>query len=114
MRDRPAVTLYRWEAIEPEYPQPGVIRQTVHGERQTLVRYRYAPGAVFPMHAHPEEQVTVVLRGQLVLRLDDSEVICKPGDVVVIASNVPHGAYVSGDEEVETLNLFVPRRPLAP
>lgn len=47
MKELPAVTLYRWETIEPECPQPGVIRQTVHGERQTLVRYRYAPGRFF-------------------------------------------------------------------
>uniref|UniRef100_A0A7C5RU44 Cupin domain-containing protein n=1 Tax=Thermomicrobium roseum TaxID=500 RepID=A0A7C5RU44_THERO len=114
MKELPAVTLYRWETIEPECPQPGVIRQTVHGERQTLVRYRYAPGAVFPTHAHPEEQVTVVLRGRLALQVDGSEIVCEPGDVVVIRSAVPHGASVVGDEEVETLNMFVPRRERAP
>ncbi|MDW7982569.1 MAG: cupin domain-containing protein [Thermomicrobium sp.] len=112
--NQPAVAVFRWEAVAVEYPQPGVVRQTVHGIHQTVVRYRYAPGSVFPVHAHPEEQVTVVLRGRLALEVEGTELLCEAGDVVVIGSGVPHGARVVGDEEVETLNTFVPRREAAP
>ncbi len=106
--------LYRWSNVAEEAPQSGVVRQTVHAERQTLVRYRYAPGSVFPIHAHPEEQITVVLRGTLAFQLDGAELIAEAGDVVVIPGGVPHGAHVVGEEEVETLNTFVPRREHAP
>ncbi len=95
-------------------PQPGVARQTLHGERATLVRYRYAPGSVFPVHAHPEEQMTVVLRGTLVFVVDGTEIVGEPGAVIVIPGGVPHGARVVGDAEVETLNVFAPRREQAP
>lgn len=108
------VTLYRWSAVPEEMPQPGVIRQTVHAERQSLVRYRYAPGSVFPVHAHPEEQITVVLRGTLAFEIDGTELLGEPGDIIVIPGGVAHGARVVGDEEVETLNTFVPRREHAP
>ncbi|MCX7622661.1 MAG: cupin domain-containing protein [Thermomicrobium sp.] len=111
---RPGVALFDWSSIPEETPQPGVVRQTLHGERQTLVRYRYAPGAVFPVHVHPEEQVTVVLRGRLAFVVDDVEILGEAGTVVVIPGGVAHGARVVGEEEVETLNTFVPRRATAP
>jgi len=108
------VTLQQWSTVPEESPQPGIVRQTVHGERQTLVRYRYAPGSVFPVHVHPEEQVTVVLRGTLALIVDGTELLAGPGAVLVIPGGVAHGARVIGEEEVETLNTFVPRRERAP
>ncbi len=108
------VVVTSWSRIPEEQPHPAVVRQTVHGERQTVVRYRYAPGAIFPVHAHPEEQVTLVLCGQLALEVDGLEVVCGPGDVVIVPSGVPHGARVVGEDEVETVNTFVPRRESAP
>lgn len=106
--------LVNWARLPEEIPRPGVIRQPVHGTNQTLVRYRYAPGAIFPVHAHPEEQVTIVLRGRLAIEVAGTEVIAEPGDVMIIPGGVAHGASVVGDEEVETLNFFVPRRETGP
>ena len=37
-----------WERVPVETVYPGITRQVVQGERQTLVRYVYQPGAVFP------------------------------------------------------------------
>lgn len=95
-------------------------RQVVQGERQTLVRYVYAPGAVFPTHDHSQEQVTVVLRGRLTFTIEDSpgatqrQVALGPGDVLVIPGGAGHGAAVTGGEEVETLNTLSPRRDVDP
>jgi quercetin dioxygenase-like cupin family protein len=109
-----SVSVVQWDVLPVESPRPGIFRQTLHGDRQTVVRYRYAPGSVFPVHAHPEEQVTMVLRGTLALEVAGEESICGPGTVVVIPGGVPHGARVVGEEEVETLNTFEPRRTSAP
>ena len=54
-----------WSEIPVEEVYPGITRQVVHGERQTLVRYVYQPGSVFPQHHHPQEQVTSVLSGRI-------------------------------------------------
>ena len=93
---------------------PGVERQTVHGERQSLVRYRYAPGAVFPVHRHPQEQVTVVLSGRIEFEIGGERREVGPGEVVVIPGGVVHGAAVVGDDAVETLNALSPRRESGP
>ena len=93
---------------------PGIRRQTVHGTQQTLVRYRYAPGSAFPVHFHPEEQITVVLAGRIALTVGTERVELGPGGVATIPGGVPHGAEVLGDEAVETLNALSPRRDAAP
>jgi quercetin dioxygenase-like cupin family protein len=103
-----------WDDVPSEVVLPGVERQTVQGERQTLVRYRYAPGSVFPVHAHPEEQVTAVLSGRIVFDVAGERHEVGPGEVVVIPGGVPHGAAVAGDEPVETLNALSPRRAAGP
>lgn len=105
---------FRWDELAPESALPGITRQVVHGERQSLVRYVYAPGAVFPVHAHPEEQVTVVVSGRIAFDIDGVRVELGAGQVAVIPPNVPHGAEVIGDETVESFNALSPRRTADP
>jgi quercetin dioxygenase-like cupin family protein len=103
-----------WASIASEEVFTGITRQVVHGERQTMVRYVYAPGSVFPMHEHPEEQITVVISGRIAFTVDGQEKTLGPGSVAVIPANVPHGARVLGNETVETFNALSPRRTLNP
>lgn len=117
--DGPAPVVIAWSDVPSEEAGPGVRRQVIHGGRQTMIRYVYSPGAVFANHAHPQEQVTVVLRGRIAFeiagrdgRLDRVEM--GPGQVAVIPGGVAHGAAVVGDEVVETMNTLSPRRDLAP
>ena len=107
-------SVHDWEAIPSEQVFAGISRQVIDGERQTLVRYVYAPGSVFPVHAHPEEQVTVVLSGRIVFTVAGDRVELGPGQIAVIPPNVAHGATVEGDESVETLNTMSPRRSTSP
>jgi quercetin dioxygenase-like cupin family protein len=113
--ERPAVPVtVRWRDTPPEEVLPGITRRVVHGDRQSMVQYLYAPGSVFPRHAHPEEQVTLVVRGRIRFEFDDRTVALGPGEVAVIPGGVPHGARVIGDEEVETYNALSPRRDQNP
>jgi quercetin dioxygenase-like cupin family protein len=109
-----SATVAAWAALPVEEVLPGVERQTVQGERQTLVRYRYAPGSVFPVHQHPEEQITAVLSGRIAFEVGGERREVGPGEVVVIPGDLPHGATVVGDEPVETLNALSPRRTAGP
>jgi unsaturated pyranuronate lyase len=103
-----------WASIAPEEVFPGITRQVVHGERQTMVRYVYAPGSIFPVHEHAEEQITVVVSGRIAFTVDGEERTLGPGGVAVIPANVPHGARVIGNETVETFNALSPRRSANP
>ena len=108
------LTRATWADLPIEEVMPGVSRQTLHGERQTMVRYVYAPGAVFPGHAHPEEQITLVIRGRIAFDIGGERVVLGPGEVAVIPGGVAHGAAVVGSETVETFNALSPRRVVGP
>jgi quercetin dioxygenase-like cupin family protein len=105
-----AASSFSWRDVPEETVFPGITRQVAHGDRQTMVRYLYAPGSVFPIHAHPEEQITVVVSGRIAFDVDGKRVELCPGGVAVIPPNVPHGAAVVGNETVETFNALSPRR----
>jgi quercetin dioxygenase-like cupin family protein len=109
-----APTHVRWADVPTETVFPGIERQTLQGERQTLVRYVYQPGAVFPTHQHPEEQVTVVISGRIRFDVAGETVELGSGEAAVIPANVPHGAVVVGSDVVETFNSLSPRRTAAP
>ena len=104
------VQVARWDDLSTEVVYPGVRRQCVDAERMTVVRYTYAPGSVFPAHSHPEEQVTMVLSGEIEFDVAGATVQAGAGSVILIPSGVVHGARVLGDLEVETLNALSPRR----
>jgi quercetin dioxygenase-like cupin family protein len=103
-----------WANIPTEEVYPGITRQVIHGERQTMIRYVYAPGSVFPQHSHPQEQITTVLSGQIEFDIDGDRQVFGSGHVGVIPGDVPHGARVIGDETVETINSLSPRRDSGP
>jgi len=69
----------------------------------------FAPGAVAPRHVHEEEQVIIVLDGELVVDLDGDVRTMRKGDVAVIPPWVPHGAWTT-DSACEEIDVFSPPR----
>jgi quercetin dioxygenase-like cupin family protein len=95
-----------WETVDAVELFPGVIRQAVETTTSTIVRYTYHPGCVFPVHQHPEEQVTIVHTGVIEFDVGGESVVLRAGHVAVIPGGVPHGARVDGDETVITDNYI--------
>jgi gluconolactonase len=68
------------------------------------------PGRVSPFHNHPEEQVSIVLRGYVNETLVDKTVKMEEGDIVYMPANMVHrGEY--GAPGCEFLDVFWPPRP---
>jgi gluconolactonase len=68
------------------------------------------PNRVSPFHAHPEEQLTIILRGQMNETIMDSTVAMKPGDIMYLPSNMVHrGQYDA--KGCDMLDVFWPPRP---
>src|SRR5581483_1763481 len=65
-------------------------------------------GATPPAHAHSHEQITLVLRGELELTIEDEKHVFKPGDVVAIPGNAKHAA--KAITETELVEVFTPVR----
>ncbi len=102
---------YNWSQVEAETVVSGVIKQVIKGEKAMVIRYVYEPKSVFPNHHHPEEQITLILKGFITFQVEGGRATTYgPGDVLVIPPGVSHGAIVPGDETVETFNLLSPVR----
>jgi quercetin dioxygenase-like cupin family protein len=104
-----------WNDIEATEVFPGIVRQAIVTVESTIVRYTYYPGCVFPVHQHPEEQVTIVHSGEIEFEVNGTAVILSAGQIAVIPGGIPHGARVTGEEVVITDNFIASasRTPLA-
>lgn len=71
---------------------PGLEFRYLLGERTMLMAVHFEPGTEAPVHAHDEEQITLVVKGELEFEIDGEARILTPGMVAVVPANVPHGA----------------------
>jgi unsaturated pyranuronate lyase len=97
-----------WEGREFAELRPGIRGATIVSADLTVSLYRYAPGAAWEEHRHPEDQLTMVLEGEIVFRTDGEELRLGPGAQVLIPGGVAHSA-AAGPAAVVTLNVWPPR-----
>jgi quercetin dioxygenase-like cupin family protein len=69
---------------------PGFRGRYVHTEQMTIGFVDVDAGATLPEHAHPHEQITTVIAGELELTVDGQPRVLSPGTVAVIPSGVRH------------------------
>lgn len=87
---------------------PGFHGKMIHTGNMTVAHFLIEAGSVLPEHHHVHEQVTNVIQGELEMTLAGKTRVCRPGDVVVIASDVPHSARALTDCVV--VDVFQPAR----
>jgi quercetin dioxygenase-like cupin family protein len=100
--------LYRWAEIEPEQLNPLLTRQFVSGEKAMLSRIMLKAGCLVPEHSHPNEQISLVVTGEMEFIVSGVSQIVKAGEILVIPGNAPHSARAIAD--TENLDLFAPPR----
>lgn len=95
--------------VEPVVFVPGLEFRPALGEITMLNSVRFAPHTEAPMHSHDEEQLTLVVEGELQFQIDGEVRLLKPGMVAVIPANVPHGAK-TGEVPCHEYDVFNPPR----
>jgi quercetin dioxygenase-like cupin family protein len=90
-------------------PYAGVERRTQNTPGATVARYRFQPAASFPRHVHDQEQITIVLAGQLTFDIGDDVCEMGAGDVVLVPGGVAHGL-TAGADGAEIVALIIPPR----
>jgi len=90
-------------------PYPGVRRRTVHSGRATVTEYTLDPGATFPQHRHPQEQITLVEGGEVRLTAGGATEVLHPGAWSIIAGGVEHGI-TAGPDGARIVAVLSPRR----
>ena len=97
------------EGLTPVEFLPGLGFRPVLGIRAMTNFVSFAPGAQAPRHVHSEEQIVIVLDGELVFDLDGDVRTMRKGDVAVIPAWVPHGAWTTDTHCLE-VDVFAPPR----
>ena len=105
-----------WHARPTKDVCGGIRRKVITTDNIMVVKYLYEPGALFPDHHHPQEQIVMVTRGELEFWVKDNDNYdiknkkyhLYPGSILTLPGNIPHGARVIGNETVESINIFYP------
>jgi quercetin dioxygenase-like cupin family protein len=91
---------------------PGVTRRTFDTDSLTCNAYSFEPGATFPIHRHVQEQVTLVLDGEVEMSLGVQSRRLTAGAWAVTEPQVAHGI-VAGPKGAEVVAIISPRRNAA-
>jgi quercetin dioxygenase-like cupin family protein len=93
-------------------PEPGWKRVSLAGSEEISVEYFEKPsGHTSPMHTHPSEQVSIVLKGRMkVVGGNGEEELLGVGDSAWFAPNEPHRIENPDAELAIGVDIFVPAR----
>jgi quercetin dioxygenase-like cupin family protein len=81
----------------------------IQGERITLAIVELAPNAVVPEHRHANEQLGMVITGQMHFTIDGETRDLGPGGTWRILGDRPHDV-VAGPEGAVVIDVFTPVR----
>lgn len=92
-------------------PDEGWRRVSLAGsERFSFEWFEKPPGHASPMHSHENEQVCIVLEGELTVVTQDQEAIMGQYDSVILESNEDHRVINNGDDTAVGVDVFAPGR----
>ena len=100
-----------WETVPTEGVNPSMARKIISGEKLMIAKMKFKDGFVVPLHHHVHEQVTQVVAGQMRFWFGENKeetLDLHAGDVIVIPSDLWHGALMIG--EVEVFDSWAPPR----
>ncbi len=80
------------KSTEPVAFVPGLEFRYLLGERTMLMAVHFDPHTEAPSHVHDEEQITLVIEGELEFEFEHETRLLTPGMVAVIPANVRHAA----------------------
>ena len=100
-----------FESLAVYEPHPGVTLRQLDGVNAVVKEYRFAPGASFPLHWHPHEQITLVLEGAVEMTVGGEVSVLAAGAWSVVKANVQHG--ITASPEGGRVLALVARRTYA-
>jgi quercetin dioxygenase-like cupin family protein len=92
-----------------EEPHPGLRRRSFDSRQATVNEYTFEPGAAFPLHRHPQEQITLVLEGDVELTVAGGTIPLQEGGWSVVGGDVEHSVR-AGARGARIVAIVIPRR----
>jgi quercetin dioxygenase-like cupin family protein len=101
-----------FEQLPADRAYEGVTRRSFSSARATVTSYTFSPGAQFPLHRHPQEQITLIQDGEVEMTVGDKVDRLSAGEWSVIEPGVEHGI-TAGPEGAAVVAIVVPPRESA-
>ncbi len=95
--------------LDPLLAVPGLEFRPVTTDTVMTNFVAFEPGAPAPMHHHVEQQIAIVLSGELTFTVGGETKVLRPGDCVLVPPDVEHGG-VAGPEGCTAVDVFTPPR----
>jgi quercetin dioxygenase-like cupin family protein len=80
---------------------------SIKGHEVFQARVEFAPGASFPRHTHPGEEIIYVLEGTLEYEVAGKPVVLRAGDVLFVPTGTAHAARNVGKTPAAELATYV-------
>jgi quercetin dioxygenase-like cupin family protein len=94
---------FKWSEMKADYITPSYSRAhgpAIKGEKIEVALIHYPAGTVAKPHAHPNEQVQVVMKGKAKYRVGKESKVLGLGEAVLIPANTEHEVEILEDMEV--------------
>jgi quercetin dioxygenase-like cupin family protein len=102
-----------FDQLGADSPYAGIARRILTTEKATVQEYSFNAGASYPLHHHPQEQITLVLEGTLTFSAGDDSRELSAGAWSVVPGDVQHGI-TAGPAGARFLAILVPPRKESP
>lgn len=97
------MSVYSLSEIAPEFVTPkhsSAYGRLITGKSVEVGIFSYAAGKGAEIHAHPQEQIFIVLKGKMIMTIDGVECPLAAGQAAHMLPGVPHGVLALEDSEV--------------
>lgn len=94
---------FKWTEMEKKFITPDYSSArgpNIKGEKIEVGLFFYPGGTQAKPHAHPNEQIMVVLKGKAKLRIGTEEKVIGPGEAALMPPNIEHELQVLEDLEL--------------
>ena len=102
-------SFFSLDALKAVQHGPGTTRRAAVAGQAMMTFFSFAPGSVVPMHAHPHDQLSVVVKGRAEFTVNGATKTLGPGEGAAMPGGSPHGARIL-DEETEIWDAWAPLR----
>lgn len=90
----------------------GITLTAIYGEKVSVSFLNLPPLSRLPIHHHVNEQVGIVLEGEIEYTIGEETRICGKGMAFVIPPNVPHSLVVVSERPAKLADIFTPPRKI--
>ncbi len=88
------------KTLSPRPVMKGVRMWSVALDKTMFTYFEIEPDSRFDLHSHVNEQITMVLEGELFFKLGNRIICVKKGEVIAIPSNAPHAAFTQNSSVI--------------